>query len=70
MQQHILQQTEEQMKQFFVEFHELKRYVHETLNKESKRRRKQSQQWSKESDDKSMLTSDAETATTPSHHGK
>lgn len=70
MQQHILQQTEEQMKQFFVEFHELKRYVHETLNKESKRRRKQSQQRSQESDDKSMLTSDAETATTPSHHGK
>lgn len=69
MQQHILQQTEAQMKQFFVEFNDLKRYVHESLNKESKRRRKQSQQRSQESDAKSMLTSDAETTPTSSHHG-
>lgn len=69
MQQHILQQTEAQMKQFFVEFHDLKRYVHESLDKETKRRRKQSQTRSQESDAKSMLTSDAESTPTSSHHG-
>ncbi|KAH7934426.1 hypothetical protein HPB51_029190 [Rhipicephalus microplus] len=69
MQQHILQQTEAQMKQFFVEFHDLKRYVHESLDKETKRRRKQSQQRSQESDAKSTLTSDAESTPTSSHHG-
>ncbi|KAL3181415.1 hypothetical protein MRX96_036965 [Rhipicephalus microplus] len=69
MQQHILQQTEAQMKQFFVEFQDLKRYVHESLDKETKRRRKQSQPRSQESDAKSMLTSDAESTPTSSHHG-
>ncbi|KAH8028393.1 hypothetical protein HPB51_016506 [Rhipicephalus microplus] len=69
MQQHILQQTEAQMKQFFVEFQDLKRYVHESLDKETKRRRKQSQTRSQESDAKSMLTSDAESTPTSSHHG-
>ncbi|KAH8026244.1 hypothetical protein HPB51_017380 [Rhipicephalus microplus] len=69
MQQHILQQTEAQMKQFFVEFHDLKRYVHESLDKETKRRRKQNQPRSQEFDAKSMLTSDAESTPTSSHHG-
>ncbi|KAH8034345.1 hypothetical protein HPB51_023349 [Rhipicephalus microplus] len=69
MQQHILQQTEAQMKQFFVEFQDLKRYVHESLDKETKRRRKQSQPRSQESNAKSMLTSDAESTPTSSHHG-
>ncbi|KAH7984905.1 hypothetical protein HPB51_026902 [Rhipicephalus microplus] len=69
MQQHILQQTKAQMKQFFVEFQDLKRYVHESLDKETKRRRKQSQPRSQESDAKSMLTSDAESTPTSSHHG-
>lgn len=70
MQQQIEQQTKIQMQQFLVEFQELKRYVHETLNKESKRRRKHTIQRSQESDDKNMLTSDAESTTTTSHHGK
>ncbi|KAL3195293.1 hypothetical protein MRX96_015771 [Rhipicephalus microplus] len=43
------------MKQFFVEFHDLKRYVHESLDKETKRRRKQNQPRSQESDAKKVL---------------